>query len=170
MWAPCCFPLFMTAAPFLQRQLLTTISALPHLPNVASLYLVVEFGLPVFRLLSGLFTQIWVKSSCKCARRWGELNILPLYHLPKSLQDMSKVILFKWDIFEGSEEKIYLQWWITIDTHKNFTKSSAYVWKSFAKVIRRCDPERAWSFARQVSRWRSSWWEEMGTLDSGSLF
>ena len=39
------------------RQLLTTISALPNLSDAASsLYLVVEFVLPILGLLSGLFT------------------------------------------------------------------------------------------------------------------
>ena len=82
MWGTISFP-----SPCLQltlscRQLLTTISELPNLSNVAySLHLVVEFVLPVFGLMFALFTWMQVISSSKCGQ--GELRVLLVHHLLK---------------------------------------------------------------------------------------
>ena len=59
---------------------------LSDFPNVAasSLYLVEGFVLPVFGLLSSLFTWMWRRASLYVGQ--DELRVLLLCHLPKLLE------------------------------------------------------------------------------------
>lgn len=88
LWAPWCEGPFL--CPFHACSSLPPAGRLPlpfwhssPLNTASSLYLAVEFVLPVFRLLSGSLTWMWMICIHKCGTAWAQDP--PTHHLPKFL-------------------------------------------------------------------------------------